>query len=40
MTRFGMDVSLAHPEGYGLIPEVHRGRPEERGARPAARSRS
>jgi len=22
MTRFGMDVSLAHPEGYGLISEV------------------
>jgi knotted carbamoyltransferase YgeW len=22
MTRFGMDVSLAFPEGYGLIPEV------------------
>jgi knotted carbamoyltransferase YgeW len=22
MTRFGMDVVLAHPEGYGLIPEV------------------
>jgi len=22
MTRFGMDVSLAHPEGYGLIPDV------------------
>lgn len=22
MTRFGMDVSLAHPEGYNLIPEV------------------
>ena len=22
MTRFGMDVSLAHPEGYDLIPEV------------------
>jgi knotted carbamoyltransferase YgeW len=22
MTRFGMDVTLAHPEGYGLIPEV------------------
>jgi ornithine carbamoyltransferase len=22
MTRFGMEVSLAHPEGYGLIPEV------------------
>jgi knotted carbamoyltransferase YgeW len=22
MTRFGMRVSLAHPEGYGLIPEV------------------
>ena len=22
MTRFGMDVRLAHPEGYGLIPEV------------------
>jgi knotted carbamoyltransferase YgeW len=22
MTRFGMKVSLAHPEGYGLIPEV------------------
>jgi ornithine carbamoyltransferase len=22
MTRFGMRVSLAHPEGYGLIPQV------------------
>jgi knotted carbamoyltransferase YgeW len=22
MTRFGMDVTLAHPEGYNLIPEV------------------
>lgn len=22
MTRLGMEVSLAHPEGYGLIPEV------------------
>ena len=22
MTRFGMDVVLAHPEGYGLIPEI------------------
>lgn len=22
MTRFGMDVSLAHPEGYDLIPEI------------------
>ena len=22
MTRFGMDVSLAHPEGYSLIPDV------------------
>lgn len=22
MTRFGMEVSLAYPEGYGLIPEV------------------
>jgi knotted carbamoyltransferase YgeW len=22
MTRMGMEVSLAHPEGYGLIPEV------------------
>jgi len=22
MTRFGMDVTLAYPEGYGLIPEV------------------
>ncbi|HLE11767.1 MAG: knotted carbamoyltransferase YgeW [Bdellovibrionales bacterium RIFOXYD12_FULL_39_22] len=22
LTRFGMDVTLAHPEGYGLIPEV------------------
>ncbi len=22
MTRFGMDVHLAHPEGYGLIPDV------------------
>lgn len=22
MSRFGMQVSLAHPEGYGLIPEV------------------
>ena len=22
MTRFGMDVRLAHPEGYDLIPET------------------
>lgn len=22
MTRFGMDVTLAYPEGYGLLPEV------------------
>ena len=22
MTRFGMDVVLAHPEGYGIMPEV------------------
>ena len=22
MTRFGVDVTLAHPEGYGLIPDV------------------
>jgi knotted carbamoyltransferase YgeW len=22
MTRFGMEVTLAHPEGYGLIPET------------------
>jgi knotted carbamoyltransferase YgeW len=22
LTRFGMEVELAHPEGYGLIPEV------------------
>jgi knotted carbamoyltransferase YgeW len=22
MTRFGMDVTLAHPDGYGLIPDV------------------
>ncbi len=22
MTRFGMDVHLAHPEGYGLIPQI------------------
>lgn len=22
MTRFGMEVTLAHPEGYGLIPDV------------------
>lgn len=22
MTRFGMDVTLAHPEGYDLIPDV------------------
>lgn len=22
MTRFGMDVALAHPEGYGIMPEV------------------
>jgi knotted carbamoyltransferase YgeW len=22
MTRFGMDVTLAHPEGYDLIPEI------------------
>jgi knotted carbamoyltransferase YgeW len=24
MTRFGMEVTLAHPEGYNLIPEVER----------------
>jgi knotted carbamoyltransferase YgeW len=24
MTRFGMHVSLAHPEGYGLVPEIER----------------
>jgi knotted carbamoyltransferase YgeW len=24
MTRFGMDVTLAHPEGYDLIPDVVR----------------
>jgi len=22
MTRFGMDVSLAHPEGYDLVPQI------------------
>jgi ornithine carbamoyltransferase len=22
MTRFGMNVELAYPEGYGLIPEI------------------
>ncbi len=22
MTRFGMDVTTAHPEGYDLIPDV------------------
>ena len=30
MTRFGMHVSLAHPEGYDLIPDVVDGREEER----------
>jgi knotted carbamoyltransferase YgeW len=24
MTRFGMQVTLAHPEGYGLVPEIER----------------
>ncbi len=24
MTRFGMDVTLAHPEGYELMPEMER----------------
>jgi len=33
MTRFGMEVSLAYPEGYGLIPEV-----VERAAKQAAAS--
>jgi len=33
MSRFGMHVRLAHPEGYGLIPEV-----EELAARQAAAS--
>jgi knotted carbamoyltransferase YgeW len=33
MSRFGMHVRLAYPEGYGLIPEV-----EERAARQAAAS--
>ncbi len=28
MTRFGMNVSLAYPEGYGLIPDVIEHRPE------------
>ncbi len=22
MTRFGMDVTLAHPEGYEVMPEI------------------
>ena len=30
MTRFGMKVRLAHPEGYGLIPEVVELAEEER----------
>ncbi|AGF77869.1 putative carbamoyltransferase YgeW [Desulfocapsa sulfexigens DSM 10523] len=33
MTRFGMDVALAHPEGYEVMPEV-----EEVAARQAAES--
>ena len=32
-TRFGMDVHLAYPEGYGLIPEI-----EEQAATSAAKS--
>jgi len=39
MTRFGMDVSLAHPEGYGLIPTSSRSRRRTR-PRPAGSSRS
>lgn len=33
LTRFGMDVHLAYPEGYGLIPEI-----EEQAAQSAAES--
>ena len=28
MTRFGMDVVLAHPEGYEVMPEVEDDRPQ------------
>ncbi len=31
LTRFGMDITLAYPEGYGLIPEVQ-GRAKEQAA--------
>ena len=30
MTRFGMDVVLAHPEGYEVLPEVEAVATEER----------
>ena len=40
MTRFGMDVSLAYPEGYGLIPEVVEAGEAATAARAAASSRS
>ena len=33
MTRFGMDVVLAHPEGYEVMPEVEEVADEERGSR-------
>ena len=37
MTRFGMDVTLAHPEGYDLIPDGGGGG-QARTPRPAAAS--
>ena len=38
-TRFGMDVTLAHPEGYEVMPEVEEIAQTERGGAPAAASR-
>ena len=39
LTRFGMHVRLAHPEGYDLMPEVLADRARATPRRPAAASR-
>ena len=37
-TRFGMDVTLAHPEGYDVIPRGRGDRPQEQCEKPPAPS--
>ncbi|MCK7538397.1 MAG: hypothetical protein MZV63_49320 [Marinilabiliales bacterium] len=40
MSRFGMDIELAYPEGYNLIPEIVEHGTDECRAAAAARSES